>query len=467
VLTKALHHLYVEMAADTVPQTRDIGERVVADGMFDEGAGLCADAAAGKRSIDVSYEAGPELKKFAANVDGTGKPIAATAGAAAHHQPPQSESLMMTTLQLPMVAENVVLGLAVNGECCYHTDGRKRSSQRQNATTDGDDDDEKANAAATAAEPTKDQTKRAREIRLEQNRKAARESRRRKKVMIEELQRSVIFFSRANATLKQQNDELARILMRAQAKIKAVDEGREVASPVFVPAAAAVSAAAVDAKPAATATTAASVAANIEQGGIMAAALVPKDRELDAQSQQEQQAQAQAVATQAIFESQGFPAAAARMAAQTMNAGGYSAIPPMQPGATMQAMANFQTACAQAMQAAIQGMQSVPGLNLSQMQILPTHGANMQQAYTDQMTALAMQQAAAAQMGAHHFLLAAPLLAGNAMWAANSAVAAATAAAANHSANVTTASQPQQHQLQGQPPPAAPSGSTNDGSTNA
>lgn len=198
------------------------------------------------------------------------------------------------------------------------------------------------------------------------------------------------------------------------------------------------------------------------------AALAPKDRKQDAQSQQEQQAQAQAVATQAIFESQGFPAAAARMAAQTMNAGGYSAIPPMQPGATMQAMANFQTACAQAMQAAIQGMQSVPGLNLAQMQMLPTHGANMQQAYTDQMTALAMQQAAAAQMGAHHFLLAAPLLAGNAMWAANSAVAAATVAAANHSANVATASQQQQqhHQLQGQPS-SPPSGSTNDGSTNA
>jgi hypothetical protein len=35
-----------------------------------------------------------------------------------------------------------------------------------------------------------------REMRLEQNRKAARESRKRKKVLVEELQRSVIFFSR-------------------------------------------------------------------------------------------------------------------------------------------------------------------------------------------------------------------------------------------------------------------------------
>ena len=35
-----------------------------------------------------------------------------------------------------------------------------------------------------------------RQMRLEQNRKAARESRKRKKVLVEELQRSVIFFSR-------------------------------------------------------------------------------------------------------------------------------------------------------------------------------------------------------------------------------------------------------------------------------
>jgi len=64
----------------------------------------------------------------------------------------------------------------------------------------------------------------AREVRLEQNRKAARESRRRKKIMVEELQRSVIFFSRANSTLKQQNVELSRILLDAQAKIAANEQ---------------------------------------------------------------------------------------------------------------------------------------------------------------------------------------------------------------------------------------------------
>ncbi|KAL7469545.1 hypothetical protein ACHAXS_010750 [Conticribra weissflogii] len=66
----------------------------------------------------------------------------------------------------------------------------------------------------------------AREIRLEQNRKAARESRRRKKVLQEELQRSVIFFSRANGTLKQQNEELQRMLNQARAQVAAIEVGQ-------------------------------------------------------------------------------------------------------------------------------------------------------------------------------------------------------------------------------------------------
>ena len=43
---------------------------------------------------------------------------------------------------------------------------------------------------------------------------------------IEELQRSVVFFSRANSTLKQQNDELARVLMHAQTKIAEIESGQ-------------------------------------------------------------------------------------------------------------------------------------------------------------------------------------------------------------------------------------------------
>ena len=61
-----------------------------------------------------------------------------------------------------------------------------------------------ADAAADDSEVSEPKAKRSkknapvktREQRLEQNRKAARESRKRKKVLVEELQRSVIFFSR-------------------------------------------------------------------------------------------------------------------------------------------------------------------------------------------------------------------------------------------------------------------------------
>mmetsp|Transcript_12438 Transcript_12438/g.19149 ORF Transcript_12438/g.19149 Transcript_12438/m.19149 type:complete len:412 (-) Transcript_12438:1005-2240(-) len=59
------------------------------------------------------------------------------------------------------------------------------------------------------------------QARLEANRKAARESRRRKKVLVEELQRSVIFFSRANGQLKQKNEELKRMFIQAQTQIAA------------------------------------------------------------------------------------------------------------------------------------------------------------------------------------------------------------------------------------------------------
>ena len=80
----------------------------------------------------------------------------------------------------------------------------------------------------------------AREVRLEQNRKAARESRRRKKIMIEELQRSVVFFSRANTSLKTQNDELQRMLLSAQSRISGFEDSgvvNKAPTPAPVPAA--------------------------------------------------------------------------------------------------------------------------------------------------------------------------------------------------------------------------------------
>jgi hypothetical protein len=193
----------------------------------------------------------------------------------------------------------------------------------------------------------------------------------------------VIFFSRANSTLKQQNDDLTRLLLQAQASVSAVSgQGSTGNSETKAPQEA-------SAPPVSTA------------------------------KQETDQLQAQTVATQAMYESQGYPAAAARAAAQAINSavavtpaaatvtspapssftGG--ALPTMQPGATMQAMANFQQAAAAAMQVAIQGMQSIPGVNLTQLAMAPpAAGTNAQQAYTDTMTALAMQQAAAAAAAA-------------------------------------------------------------------
>ena len=209
-----------------------------------------------------------------------------------------------------------------------------------------------------------DKVKKQRQIRLEQNRKAARESRRRKKVMIEELQRSVIFFSRANQTLKSQNDDLTRLMVQAQMQIAAIESHKKNES-----------------------------AAN--EG---AAPVAKTEEAVQAQDPMKtEQAQHNAVATQAAFESKGFPSAAARSAAQAMNgtageqvnnnAAAPATLPPhpplpqMQPGATMQAMANFQQAAAAAMQMAMGQMQNVPGMNVQQLHAAPT-GANAQQAYT-------------------------------------------------------------------------------------
>lgn len=55
-----------------------------------------------------------------------------------------------------------------------------------------------------------------RAARLEQNRRAAKDSRQRKNRMISDLQGSVVFFSRANSTISQQNDELSRLVMEAK-----------------------------------------------------------------------------------------------------------------------------------------------------------------------------------------------------------------------------------------------------------
>ena len=174
----------------------------------------------------------------------------------------------------------------------------------------------------------------AREIRLEQNRKAARESRRRKKIMIEELQRSVIFFSRANSTLKQQNEELQRLLVQAQTQCKMYESNGTSSNTN----AATLSTSSVPAPintiqdtntpPAMNTTTSIDLTANAineqqnraaqaKQAVAAAQAQAEAQAQMSKMAQQAQAQAAQAAATQAIFESQGFPPAAARSAAQT------------------------------------------------------------------------------------------------------------------------------------------------------
>lgn len=169
---------------------------------------------------------------------------------------------------------------------------------------------------------------------------AARESRRRKKVMIEELQRSVIFFSRANSTLKQQNDDLTRMLLQAQTMISQMNDDSKLG----------------------------------EQG----------KEGSDGMTVNASQSYLSPTST------------------RNPSAPSFTSLPPMQPGATMQAMSNFQQAASIAMQQAMQGLQSIPGINMNQLTAAPA-GASAQQAYTDTMTALAMQQAAMAAAAGHPF----------------------------------------------------------------
>jgi hypothetical protein len=152
----------------------------------------------------------------------------------------------------------------------------------------------------------------AKALRLDQNRKAARESRKRKKVMIEELQRSLVFFSKANAALKQKNDDLERLLVAAHAELAKSGESVAPLKTLNAP----------DMTGSHSTTPEAAAAATVPQleasaGG--AFTLVP---------------------------------------AMSTSTSQVAYVPPMEPGTTMQAMAHFQQAALAAMQAAAQGMQT-------------------------------------------------------------------------------------------------------------
>ena len=80
---------------------------------------------------------------------------------------------------------------------------------------DEDDDDDEDDSNLNNEEKAKK-----RKERLEQNRISARESRKRKKTMIEELQRTVITLSRENKDLNERNESLRRQLMEIGSKVR-------------------------------------------------------------------------------------------------------------------------------------------------------------------------------------------------------------------------------------------------------
>lgn len=151
---------------------------------------------------------------------------------------------------------------------------------------------------SSSNESTKDVPK-SRTRRLEQNRRAAIESRRRKKVMIAELQRSVTFYSKANSNLKMQNQDLERkiILARQQVHLgmKAPPEPTKESGSLVV------------------------AETNISSP-VSPAITSPSPSYVDAPSASTTQAdKAQHTATQALYESMGYPPGAARVAANTFS----------------------------------------------------------------------------------------------------------------------------------------------------
>lgn len=154
--------------------------------------------------------------------------------------------------------------------------------------------------------------------RLEQNRLAAIESRRRKKHMEEELKKSVVFYTKANSDIKAQNAELERQLLVAKQKVLLMNQDNN----------------ATKAESDAAAMVATEAATTLEkqaapQGGsrlateptTQAASHVvsslfpsPPNAELEKQA-----GQAQFAATQALYKSMGYPSGAARVAASTFS----------------------------------------------------------------------------------------------------------------------------------------------------
>lgn len=109
------------------------------------------------------------------------------------------------------IAAAEALTSAMNAE----TNGTATGGEEEEGDEDNDDEDDGDASGANAGVKAKK-----RKERLEQNRISARESRKRKKTMIEELQRTVITLSRENKDLNERNESLRNQLMEIGAKVR-------------------------------------------------------------------------------------------------------------------------------------------------------------------------------------------------------------------------------------------------------
>jgi chromosome segregation ATPase len=102
---------------------------------------------------------------------------------------------------------------------------QQQQQQYHDSMDDDDDDDDDHHDEIVndddrlPGETESEIKRRKRKERLEQNRISARESRKRKKTMIEELQRTVITLSRENKDLNERNEQLRRNLMEIGTKV--------------------------------------------------------------------------------------------------------------------------------------------------------------------------------------------------------------------------------------------------------
>jgi septal ring factor EnvC (AmiA/AmiB activator) len=93
-----------------------------------------------------------------------------------------------------------------------------KTEDNDNVQELGEDDDDTNEEGAGSPDVAKEQKKR--KERLEQNRISARESRKRKKTMIEELQRTVITLSKENKDLNDRNEQLRSQLVEIGRKVR-------------------------------------------------------------------------------------------------------------------------------------------------------------------------------------------------------------------------------------------------------